>query len=124
MNNVKKEIENIYSDILEVSDIALQKKLWLNEENYSGQISSFTELYCRLFDDNDLDVFIESAKLDNVISQNLLSQIIYLRDLLNNYIEKSTDREIINDPEWFKIVTQAKLVIEYWDKERKANTRK
>ena len=36
-NNIK----NIYFDILEMSDITLQKKLWLNENNDTGLISSY-----------------------------------------------------------------------------------
>ncbi|MCC6837193.1 MAG: hypothetical protein IT234_01530 [Bacteroidia bacterium] len=115
---MKKEIDNIYYNFVELSDVDLQKKLWLNEQNNSNQISSFTELYCRLFDDNDFDGFIISAKLNNVFSKNLLEQIIHLREMLNNYNEKETDREIINDPEWSKIVTHAKLVIENWNKEK------
>jgi len=30
-----------------------------------------------------------------------------LRELLNSYVEKESDEEIINDPEWGKIVEQA-----------------
>ena len=50
-------IKNIYSDILELSDLELQKKLWLNENNETGLISSYTELMCRLFDDNKIEDF-------------------------------------------------------------------
>lgn len=53
IRRVNRTIENIYRDLLELSDITLQKKLWLNQNNNTGLLSSYSELMCRLFDDND-----------------------------------------------------------------------
>jgi len=41
----------IYDKIIELSDINLQRKLWLNENNDTGLISSYVEVMCSLFDD-------------------------------------------------------------------------
>lgn len=42
-------VKNIYDDIVELSDLSLQKKLWLNEDNDTGLISSYTEVICCYF---------------------------------------------------------------------------
>ena len=46
-------IKNIYSDILELSSLEKQKKYWLNNDPENA--SSYVEVMCRLFDDNDFD---------------------------------------------------------------------
>lgn len=71
---------------------------------------------CRLFDDNDIDGFIDKTALEFGISSNTISELSSLRKLLNEYKEKETDVEIISDPEWRKIVKQAKVAIEEWNK--------
>jgi hypothetical protein len=67
-----RRVENIYNDILELSDVNIQRKLWLNEANNTGLISSFTELMCRLFDDNNLDGFIDDAVPGSEVSSEVL----------------------------------------------------
>jgi hypothetical protein len=51
-------VKNVYDKILELSGLDLQRKLWLNENNDIGLISSYDEAMCSLFDDNNLDEFI------------------------------------------------------------------
>jgi hypothetical protein len=109
-------VRNIYDDILEMSDLELQKKLWLNENNDSELISSYTELMCRLFDDNDIVGFINNIALEKGFTIKVLAEIKLLIDLLNSYKEKQSDREIIYDPEWHKVVEQAKVVLKVWNK--------
>ena len=103
-------IENIYRDILELSDLDKQRNSWLgNDPNY---VSSYVKIMCRLFDDNDFDNFIdiESDKLG--VSYTLVTELKKLRELLNQYEEgDKTDKEIIEDPLWVLIVNQAKIVI-------------
>lgn len=111
-----KIIENIYRMMLELASLSLQRKLWLNENNDMGLISSYSELMCSLFDDFDFDDFIDSGAAKINLPNSLIFELNKLRDLLNSYIEKGSDEEIINDIEWKKIVEQAKIVIEKWDK--------
>lgn len=108
--------KNIYDDISELSNLSLQRKLWLNENNDTGLISSYVEVMCRLFDDNGVDRFIDVTASKIGMSSELISELNRLRDLLENYKEKETDEEIINDPEWKKIVEQANIVIKEWDR--------
>ncbi|MGK6353527.1 hypothetical protein [Parapedobacter sp. DT-150] len=106
--------KNIYQDILEISDISLQIKLWLNKDNSTGMISSFVELMNRLFDDNDFDAFIDNGAKRSGISSDVIYEMRKLRDLLNGYKEREDDEAIINDPKWLVIVQQAKNVISLW----------
>ena len=108
-------IENIYHKIREASSLELQKKMWLNKNNDTGMISSYTELMCGLFDDNDFDSFIDSEATKVGLSSTAISELDKLRNFLNNYHEKKSDEEILNDPEWLKIVNQAKIVLEKWN---------
>jgi hypothetical protein len=95
----------------------LQRQLWLNEDNDTGLISSFSELMCSLFDDFGFDDFVNFRAAENGLPNSLIIELSILRDLLNVYIEKGSDEDIINDPEWQKIVEQAKKVIEEWMRE-------
>jgi hypothetical protein len=109
-------IENIYRRIIELSNLSLQRKLWLNESNDTGLISSYAELMSSLFDDFNFNDFIDRTSSEIGLSDDAIIELNKLRELLNNYNDKESDEEIINDPEWEKIVKQAKVVIEKWDK--------
>lgn len=111
-----KMIENINRMIIELSDLSLQRKLWLNENNDTGLISSYTELMCSLFDDFSFDDFIDSRASKIGLSNSAIFELNKLRVLLNSYNEKGSDEEIIGDPEWKNVVEQAKTVIREWDK--------
>ncbi|MEO9211178.1 MAG: hypothetical protein ABI208_08765 [Ginsengibacter sp.] len=113
---MEKIVQNIYDDILELSDLNLQKKLWLNDSNDTGQISSYVEVMCRLFDDNDFNGFVEQVTVKIGLPVELISELIVLRTLLQKYNEKESDAKIIMDPKWNEIVEQAKLVIKKWNK--------
>jgi hypothetical protein len=110
-----KIIENIYRMIVELASLSLQRKLWLNESNDTGLISSFYELMNSLFDDFGFDDFVDNRAVKMGLPISLIIELKKLRELLNSYIEKDSDEEIINDPEWKKIVEQAKIVIKEWD---------
>lgn len=105
-------VNNTYADIKEISDIEKQKQCWLGKDkNY---VSSFDEVMCRLFDDNDFDSFVDKTSKEIGLSKEVITELIKLRFLLNSYLEKGTDEEIIQDIEWHKVSNQAKKVIELW----------
>ena len=104
----------IYSKMVELSSLSLQRKLWLNENNDTGFISSYAELMSSLFDDFNFDNFIDVICSEIGLPADTITQLNKLRELLNNYHEKASDEEIITDPEWAKIVEQAKVVVEKW----------
>lgn len=106
-------LQNIYHDLLELSSIDLQKEYWFGRsQKYE---SSYGELMCRLFDDNNIKYFIDTLANDAGLSKECIMGLRVLIDMLNIYEEKSTEEEIINDPKWQQIVIQAKAVVELWD---------
>ena len=108
---------NIYNDLLELSDIHLQRKLWLNQNNDTGEISSHAELMCRLFDDDGFDNFIDEIAIKTGMNSQLILELDKLRTVLNIYKQKDSDEEIISDPFWQKIIQHAKRVITDWRNE-------
>ncbi len=108
-------IKYIYDKIIELSDLSLQRKLWLNENNDTGLISSYIEVMCSLFDDFQFDVFIDKTAFEIGLSEDVILELNNLRTLLNAYNEKESDEDIINDPEWKKVVEQAEIVIKKWN---------
>lgn len=111
-----KIIDSIYRVILELSNLSLQRKLWLNENNDTGLISSYSELMCSLFDDFGFDDFVDGGATKIGTPNSVTIELSKLREMLNSYNEKESDEDIINDPEWKKIVEQAKIVIKEWDR--------
>jgi hypothetical protein len=113
MNDV---IANIYRLIAELANLSLQRKLWLNENNDTGLISSYSELMCSLFDDFNFDDFVDNEAVKIGLSKSLIYELSKLRELLNSCDEKGTDEDIISDPEWRKVVEQAKIIIKEWNR--------
>lgn len=115
MDLIDLEIEQLYNTIVETSDITLQRKMWLNENNDLGLISSYVELMCSLFDDFYFDDFIDSTAAKIGLPNSTILELNKLRDMLNNYNEgNKSDEEIINDSEWLKVVEQAQEVLKKW----------
>ncbi|MCH6201540.1 hypothetical protein MMU07_18305 [Aquiflexum sp. LQ15W] len=108
--------ESIYRMISQLSDLSLQRKLWLNENKDTGLISSYTELMCSLFDDFNFDDFIDNRACKIGLSNSVIFELNKLRELLNNYNQKDSDEEIIGDVVWRNVVDQAKTVLREWDK--------
>lgn len=108
--------QNIYEDTNEMSDLALQEKLWLNRNNGTGLISSYDELLCRLIYDNRVEDFVGSKEAIQNLSERALPELKLLIALFKSYKPKEDDEEIWNDPAWLRIVQQAKIARTEWDK--------
>ena len=68
---------------------------------------------CRLFDDDNFDMFIDNNAKDYGFDSSFIVLLNQLRNMLNNYIEKNSDIEIITDPKWIKIALHAKKLYVY-----------
>jgi len=68
---------------------------------------------CRLFDDDNFDMFIDNNSKDYGFDSSFIVLLNQLRNMLNNYIEKNSDIEIITDPKWIKIALHAKKLYVY-----------
>ncbi|MBN8785021.1 MAG: hypothetical protein J0G98_18320 [Terrimonas ferruginea] len=92
-----------------------------NREAYNPT-SSFIEVYCRLFDDNSFDTFVDLEVSRLKLPASFTRKPELLRDKLNAYDESGlTQQEIIQDPKWMELMQQAKLVIDNWDDAFKGN---
>jgi len=114
------ELEYIRDRIEELSSVDLQEKMWLNQNNDTGRISSYAELMCSLYDDCFLELVLKKAMEKYGHSNNALNGLYKLSSLLNNYEEPYTnghidDELIIKDSNWQMIVKQAQTVLANWD---------
>jgi hypothetical protein len=115
--NLLKRVEyEIFLDILEISDIKFQKKVWLDESKEPIFFSSYAEVMCRLFNDNQYEYFIE--KYTTILGYPLSFQkkLYDLKDELANYNKEDnkSDLEIINDTKWHEISKLAKSITNEW----------
>lgn len=74
-------IKYIYDSIIELSNLDLQRKLWLNENNDTGLISSYVELMCSLFDDFHFDDFVDKTSSEVGLSEKAILELKKLREL-------------------------------------------
>ena len=114
------ELEYIHDRIEELSSVDLQEKMWLNQNNDTGRISSYAELMCSLYDDCFLELVLKKAMEKYGHSNNALNELYKLNTLLDNYEEPYTnghieDELIIKDSNWQMIVKQAQTVLANWD---------
>jgi hypothetical protein len=114
------ELEYIHDRIEELSSVDLQKKMWLNQNNDTGRISSYAELMCSLYDDCFLELVLKKAMEKYGHSNNALNELYKLDSLLNDYEEPYRngyidDELIIKDSNWQVIVKQAQRVLANWN---------
>lgn len=100
--------------LVELSDIDLQRKLWLNIDNNTGLISSYSELFNSLCSDFDFDYEIKDLE-DDKLKQNLQKLKVMLEEYKEPYPfdfkENWDDSIILNDSRWLEIVNFAKNII-------------
>ena len=104
-------VGNILKDLEELSDIEYQRHVWLGRSTMA--VSSFTELYCRLFDDDNFDAFVDRSRKELNMPDKIHKEVSALRTLLNKYDDsgKEDDFAILEDPVWHVIVLQSKKVL-------------
>ena len=112
------ELEYIHDKIEELSSVDLQNKLWLNRNNNTGRISSYT-LMCTLYDDINLELVLRKAMEKYGYSSDALNGLYQLNSLLNNYKEPYSngnidDELVIKDSNWQVVVEQAQTVLANW----------
>ena len=113
--------KNLYSAIEALSDVSLQKEVWTGK--HKSIVSSFKEDISLLFDSFSFDDdFWEKENLSNFDFDNrTINELQILKRQLNGYIKKyqennMNDQDVLRDPEWQLITTQAKNVLELFKK--------
>jgi hypothetical protein len=108
-------LNNIFINLKELSDIEFQRKAWFNKiPNY---VSSYYELMCSLFDDCCFDLFVDKDVVEFHFSNLLVLRLRDLRNRLNLFEGKDSDKSIFEDPEWIAISNLAKEIVTLWEAE-------
>jgi hypothetical protein len=104
--------DEIILRIKELSDKDFQRQVWLNIGNINKYESCFFDVYNGLVQDLPSEYLLNESPDDDRINKSFLTEFKLLLDLLKGYPDQNkTDKQIIDDPEWDKVVEQAKLVL-------------
>lgn len=107
---MKFDVKTIHEYIKILSDLKLQRKIWLNENNNLGYTTSYEEFMCMLYDNYLFEEFVLNELNRNNIAPQLKTLFSCLLSNLNNYnLEK--EKEILEDLEWKKITRTAKKIV-------------
>jgi hypothetical protein len=110
MNNEEynKELRKVWrpnwlSSINELTSLELQRKSWF-DKNAPSPHWEFGEFMCSYFDDLAIDNNYADPIQRGLISQNELDIIKRWHIQLNEYDSTKNNDDVINDPEWLKII--------------------
>lgn len=111
-------LRNILSMVQELSDKHYQEEVWL--KGIGNEISSFTEAICGLFDDYDLDGFLDKYSSDEYLSESKIKMLILFRDKLNQYLlskdQNLSTENLLADPRWHEIQYLASQTMDIFKK--------
>ncbi len=100
--------------VAEISDEDFQERIWV--KGLGPECSSFEEAICHFFDDGE--PILKNYK-EFKITDKQYEEVIQLCDELQKYCDKVpvvvNDQEVLEDPEWGKIIKIAKEVLEAFD---------
>lgn len=101
-----------------IADQTYQEEVWLRGAR-GRQISSWEEIICRLFDDYDLDGFLQSNWRQADVSQAQHDKLVELRDALNASLtvfgNASDPYAVLNSPGWQRIRKLAQETLSYFE---------
>ncbi|HKY17981.1 MAG TPA: hypothetical protein VJL82_03545 [Rhizomicrobium sp.] len=86
-------VRNLIWGLEELSDKALQEKLWTG--TVEGEMSSFVEAICSVFDDSGLSRVLDSSDPMDEISPEIRERAIRLGRLIKQVPQSATPLEII-----------------------------
>jgi hypothetical protein len=102
----------------------IQRKVWLNENNDTGEISSFTELYLGIMYDCALDEILKNQDYWGGVPSAVIEELERLgielkcfKDRVSHILSRETPEDlesIMQNPDWIKISQHAKKILEMW----------
>ena len=113
--------KELYMNFLEASSKEFQQKVWI-EDAIKNYISFYDELRMFFFDVYDIDKLTSEWGYELGFGEELMNELRVFSKMLHNHDGYDKDmREILNnDPEWDKIVEQAKKIVRLWDNDPEA----
>jgi hypothetical protein len=118
MINKYEWLKNVLNTLKEIADPEFQQRVWV--DGAGPEISDWTEVMCKLFDDFHFDDFIDIDWQQFGLSSESHQLLVQLREQLNNYEEKETNAEIVADPKWQEISKFAGNVLAHLERDIKA----
>jgi len=118
MINKYEWLKNVLNTVKEIADPEFQQRVWV--QGAGSELSDWTEVMCKLFDDFLFDNFLDRDWQQFGLSSESHQLLVQLREQLNNYEEKETNAEIVADPKWQQIQELAGNVLRQLDREMKA----
>ena len=89
------------------------KGLWL-EQKYPDEIGFYSEDMCKYFDDLSIENNYKSQLIEGLVTEEEIDVIKSFHAALDNYDEgEKTDSEILEDPNWQKIIYEGNQA---WEK--------
>ncbi len=95
----------------DLSDKSFQKRVWANIDNVDGELSSFTETVCQLFDDTGLGRKLDRDQQLYHVSPENRSKLIRLRRLIASVPHFASQLEIIDHPKMDVIRVLSKEIL-------------
>ncbi|MBC6608922.1 hypothetical protein H8B13_19025 [Hymenobacter sp. BT188] len=99
--------QQIYAALGDIADPTYQHRVWLGT---GSEVDSFSETYCRLYDDAFFPKFL-TWEQHMGMSPASLQELQTLDRQIKAYAEPDTEAAILADPEWQAIVRQAQLIL-------------
>ena len=104
----------LFDEIRTIADRKELEDLWFGKD--STAISSYEEEVAHVFDDYDIDGFIERSAAERWLVPTQLDALRNFRDTFANFVrdtrmkfgEKVDPHIILNDPKWAKVMSAAK----------------
>jgi hypothetical protein len=104
-------LKNLIYCFQEISFKDEQVDLWLMGTKY---ISSPTECYCQLYDDNRFEEFIVVASAEFGFTEEERIELIEFERAMHAYdIDDKAPEEIIEDPQWHAIGKKARPILSH-----------
>ncbi|GAB5457052.1 MAG: hypothetical protein Hens3KO_00820 [Henriciella sp.] len=100
--------DNLLKDLYELSCLSEQKRLWLSDESNVKEVSCFTEVCCRIFDDGAVTEWLQDRTLQNVTSKEFSTSITRLNALIDDVDEYKPPHAIMASPSMVPVRTEAK----------------
>lgn len=92
------DIERVVWGLEALSDKTFQKRVWANIDNVDGEMSSFVEAICHLFDGTDLGRQLDrNQQLDHISPENR-GKLVRLRGLVGSMPHSGSPLDIIGHP--------------------------
>lgn len=95
----------------ELSSQEDQERLWLSDGS-SGEVSSFEEAVCQLFDDAHISQALESGSLRELFGDDFCTNVKTLDELVQSMPQNMAPEILLRDPSLLEIRRICKLLLE------------